>query len=352
MDIFASGAAGFGLPETVGLAAVACLGYLVGRRGGRLRRGEPSTEIALAADIARQLEAVAQSLRGDLAVHRAEVERFRKVIDRVGELPDERAWADLRKEADRFLAPTLRLVNQVAGAYERIRKQSVALADFSGDRTDPLTGLGNSRALREVIDLELATHRASGGEFAIAIFGLPALGPDAGGSEQPARLLLAAEALRPQLRESDRLVRYGLDELVVIMPHTRLYGACVFGRRVRKLLGDLGIPCSCGVAQSTAGDTPSSVLGRADSALYSAKAAPDRSAGALYLHNGKSIRSDSAPAAGDTAAPDNPRHAMEDLPTDPTKALSEPLAEDREEAAQTAHAEAQRALPAPVAAVN
>lgn len=347
MDFLLSRVAGLGLPMTVGLASVALLGYLFGRRGANRDRGKRSAEVAQATDIARQLEAVAKSLRGDLAVHRAEVERFRRIIVDASDLPDEQAWAALRKEADRFLAPTLRLVTQVAGAYDRIRQQSLALADFSGDRTDPLTGLGNSRALRELIEMEIATHKASGGEFAIAIFGLPPMSEDAARSEQPARLLLAAEVLRPQLREADRLVRYGLDELVVLMPHTRLYGACVFGRRVRTLLGDLGVSSSCGVAQSTSGDTPSSVLGRADSALYSAKASGDAPEGALFLHNGKSIRPDTAPSLAEVAGV---AAAAQAVPND--AAAAEPTSRDpeAESVEETAPGEPQTTGPAAVAA--
>ena len=100
------------------------------------------------------------------------------------------------------------------------------------------------------------------------------------------------------------VARYGMDELVVVMPHTRLFGAAVFGRRLRKSLAErAGVTASVGLAQSGRGDSPQTLLGRADSALYSAKAAGP---GSQYLHTGTAIRPDSPPGAEtppvDTAA--------------------------------------------------
>lgn len=292
MNILSVWGGGFGLPETVALAAVAVIGYVFGRSQ---RHEEPSAEssdeVIRAAEIARQLEAVAAALRNDLAAHRTEVEHFKKVVRGASKTPTDESWAQLRDEADRVLEPTLRLVARVASAYDQIRRQSSALARFSGGRTDSLTGLCNSRALSELLRIEIAGHAATGGQFSIAIFSVHTAKGDVAESrsEQQARILLATELLRPQLRDSDVLARYGIDELVVVMPHTRLYGASVFGRRARRVLGDAGITVSCGLAQSMPTDTAAAMLGRADSALYSARAKGD---GGQFLHNGQTIRED------------------------------------------------------------
>lgn len=292
MNLVSLWGGGVGLPETVALAAVAVIGYLFGQRGGeRAKTPKPSDELLRAAEIASRLQAVAASLRNDLATHLTGVENFKRLIQGAGECPSEASWATLRSEADRVLEPTLKLVSQVAQAYDQIRQQSHALAGFSGDRTDPLTGLCNSRALRELIQLELAGHAAVGGQFSVAIFGLHSLEgePAETRAEQQARVLQAAELLRPQLRDTDRLARYGLDELVVVMSQTRLYGASIFGRRARGMLTEAGLVVSSGLAQSTPGDDSGALLGRADSALYSAKAA---GGGTQYLHTGGAIRVD------------------------------------------------------------
>ncbi|MEO0530100.1 MAG: GGDEF domain-containing protein [Planctomycetota bacterium] len=286
---------GFGLPETVALAAVAAIGYLFGRRQKTQPTGpEVPSELLRAMQIAKQLEQVAKRLRGDLASHHAEVERFKTAVREAAVEGNDETLRLIQEESDRVLAPTLRLVTQVANAYDQIRRQSHALSDFSGGRTDKLTGLYNIRALSELLQIELAGHAATGGRFSIAIFGLhgSADGSESSRNEQQTQLLHAAELLRGELRDTDLVARYGIDELVVVMPHTRLYGAGVFGRRVRATLGEAGITVSCGLTQTMPEDTPGALLGRADSALYSAKASGD---GAQFLHNGQAIRADLPP---------------------------------------------------------
>ncbi|TWT99536.1 Response regulator PleD [Botrimarina colliarenosi] len=312
MNIVSVWGGGFGLPESVALGAVALIGYLFGRRTRSETPADASDEVVRASEIARQLEAVAVALRNDLAIHRSEVERFKRVVRNAGQTPDDGAWIALRDEADRVLEPTLRLVSRVASAYDQIRRQSSALARFSGGRTDSLTGLGNSRALSEMLRIELAGHSATGGQLSIAILGVhqeKGATPE-NRSEQQARLLQMTELLRSQLRDADVMARYGIDELVVVMPHTKLYGACIFGRRVRKLLGDAGMTISCGLAQSAPGDTAAAFLGRADSALYSARA---KGQGAQFLHTGQAIREDAPQTA--SASIESPEIAESALQT-------------------------------------
>ncbi|MGL4511523.1 MAG: GGDEF domain-containing protein [Lacipirellulaceae bacterium] len=303
--IFSIWGGGVGLPETVALAAVAVIGYVFGRSQTKPKPTPGATEEVLrATQIARQLETIAGALRRDLASHRVEVERFKRRVNDTTALDSESAWRALRDEAERVLGPTLRLVGQVATAYDQIRQQSQALSNFSGGRTDALTGLNNGRALRELLEIELSGHQASRAEFAVAVLSIDAaidLPGDSRGDRHE-RIVRAAEFLRAELRERDLLARYGIDELVVVMPHTRLFGAAVFGRRLRKVLAErAGVTVSVGLAQSGRGDSPQTLLARADSALYSAKAAGP---GSQYLHTGATIRSDEAPAdyAPDSAA--------------------------------------------------
>ena len=288
---------GGGLPETVALAAVAVIGYLFGRSQQRRPLSETGNEeLARAAQIARQLETVAGSLRRDLATHHTEVERFKKEVNAAGTLEGEAAWQALRDESERVLAPTLRLVGQVATAYDQIRQQSQALSNFSGGRVDPLTGLSNRRALSELLERELSGHAATRGEFCVAVFAIESssVSPGSGRAEQQDRMRQSAELLRAQLRDRDFIARYGIDEFVVVMPGTRLFGGGVFGRRVRQALAEQGgLVVSCGLAQSSLGDSSGSLLARADSALYSARAAGK---GAQFFHTGAAIRADQSAA--------------------------------------------------------
>ena len=295
-----------GLPATVGLAAVATIGYLVGRMQrskAALNVAPKSEELRRAIEIAQNLEAVVETLRRDLATHYSQVERFKQEVHEATQLSDDdEAWRQLRGEADRVLTPTLRLAGQVASAYDQIRRQSQAISNFSGGRTDTLTGLSNRRALDEVLEMELSGHEASQGVFCIAVLSIgpsPDLPKDSR-REQKERMILTAEMLKSELRDRDLAARYGTDEFVVMMPHTRIYGSCSLGRRLRESLTEQGaMSVSIGIAQSRAGDTTKSLLARADSALYSARAEGE---GLIYVHTGQLVRADSEADKGEKQA--------------------------------------------------
>jgi len=68
------------------------------------------------------------------------------------------------------------------------------------------------------------------------------------------------------------------------MPQTELPGACNLGERIRAAVEErLSITVSIGLATSMAGDTASTLLSRADSALYLAKGAGRN---CVYFHEG------------------------------------------------------------------
>ena len=90
------------------------------------------------------------------------------------------------------------------------------------------------------------------------------------------------------MRDSDFVARYGDDEFVVVMPQTSLIGARVFAQRVQKRVRDeLSASVCCGLTEVQVGDDTKSLLARADSALYSAKAA---GLNRLFVHTGSQIR--------------------------------------------------------------
>ncbi|MEM6799222.1 MAG: diguanylate cyclase [Planctomycetota bacterium] len=282
----------FGVSGAFALSAVALIGYLFGRTQRFNSSGEASLEgqeeIQRATRIARQLERIADDLRQDLSLHRTQVERFKLQLRRAeGEAGDE-AWRRLREEAESMVGPTLQLVSQLSTAYDKIRQQSQSLANFTGGRTDPLTGLANGRSLEEHLEMLLKSRNGGGGESAVVVVSLDDESADR--EEQDLRVRRLGQHLALGLRGEDFAARYGVDDFVVVLPATSLAGAGVFGTRLRKTAGDqLGVSISCGLAESMPADTPKSLLARADSAAYSARAAGPRR---QFVHTGVAIRPD------------------------------------------------------------
>jgi diguanylate cyclase (GGDEF)-like protein len=77
--------------------------------------------------------------------------------------------------------------------------------------------------------------------------------------------------LKAGLRGQDRVLRYGGDEFVCILPDTVAEGAREKLRQIQSELAQAGIGFSFGIAQLGRSDDVVSVLARADSELYDAK---------------------------------------------------------------------------------
>ena len=295
-----------GLPATAGLAAVALIGYMFGRR---TNQPEPTNlgmvgprELHRAARVARQLEDTIDELRQQLAEHRTYIERFRNRIDGAAEYDPRSALSMLSSESERVILPTLRLASRLSNAYDQLRQQSQILSNFTEGRTDPVTGLGNTPALEEQLELALCDFNQGGPSASVALISVEEPIDVAPGSEEHREFVKRiANEIEYCARDHDYIARLGGVEFAIMLPKTPLGGARVFGSRLRnQLVANRGLIAGCGIAESLPGDTPQAWLSRADSALYSARAAGN---GAQYLHTGETLQMDNQPLKKCVAEP-------------------------------------------------
>jgi len=297
----------FGLPVTVALAAVALIGYIFGQRTRTKMMAaldnRRQQELERAARIAWQLENIAETLRKDLVSHHAQVASFKRRLRQARDQASDEAWELLCAEAEAILGPTMQLAHQLSYAYDQIRQQSDALETFTQGRTDPLTGVGNGRALEQQLRVLLAASARGSSQFCIALVSLDRMTSHAAGrSLGPILPMLPklAGVIRACMRGPDFVARYGDEEFVVVMPNTTLAGANVFGDRLRKrVVQELETSVCCGITQAHGGDDAHSIFARADSALYSAKAAGTNR---LFVHTGTHIREHNSVAAASNGA--------------------------------------------------
>jgi two-component system cell cycle response regulator len=154
-------------------------------------------------------------------------------------------------------------------------------------RRDPLTGLGNRRALQEDVAVLEARVVRYGHRYCMAVLDIDHFKDfnDTYGHQTGDRILEAvAKALKSNARTGDTLYRYGGEEFLCILPEQSLATGTRAVQRMRTGVEALAIPhpdspfgvltISAGLAMLEPGETRSAseVLRDADEALYRAKA--------------------------------------------------------------------------------
>ncbi|MEO1038176.1 MAG: PleD family two-component system response regulator [Pseudomonadota bacterium] len=152
--------------------------------------------------------------------------------------------------------------------------------------TDQLTGLHNRRYLNSRLRSALEGVELSGEAFSLVLFDIDHFKRinDTYGHQAGDDVLKGfATRMGRALRAVDVAGRYGGEEFLVLLTGAHLDEAARSAERVRAAIATapftvaqadaLGVTVSAGCAQAVAGDSPESLLARADAALYEAKAA-------------------------------------------------------------------------------
>ena len=154
-------------------------------------------------------------------------------------------------------------------------------------RHDALTGLPNRYQLTEVLQDLLSAAAGTVSVMFIDVDRFKTVNDGIGHSAGDDLLILLGQRLRAAIRPGDMVGRFGGDEFVILCPNVGLHVASVVAERIRTALREpfvvherkIYINVSVGIAMAAPGDTPESLLGGADAAMYQAKAAGgDRSA--------------------------------------------------------------------------
>jgi len=154
-------------------------------------------------------------------------------------------WLTQRRRAEREAAYVRRLQAEVdaqtAELSERNRLMAIANAQLrEASVTDPLTGLGNRRYLREAMTARersgTGAGAGAGGQHALMMIDIDYLKPindQHGHDAGDAVLISIAQILRRLFRTDDLIVRWGGDEFVVFCHDCDLNTASTLAERVR-----------------------------------------------------------------------------------------------------------------------
>jgi diguanylate cyclase (GGDEF)-like protein len=151
---------------------------------------------------------------------------------------------------------------------------------------DSLTGVANRRALKERLKNETYRYQRYNQVFSLLVFDLDrfkSINDQYGHWAGDRCLKEIVKRIKPMLRETDLIGRWGGDEFLMIFPATCLESAVTVAERLRKMIQntrfvyqkqEIGLTISIGVTQIKEADqTIEMVFNRADKAMYRSKKA-------------------------------------------------------------------------------
>ncbi len=170
-------------------------------------------------------------------------------------------------------------ISMVLMATDKLRSELEHLATH-----DPLTNALTRRHMNQSIDLELQRCKRNGRSLALLVMDLDNFKQVNDSFGHPAGdqvLIKFVKDVNALLRQGDQLGRFGGEEFVVVLPDTALAAASLVAERIRTVVAAPGsapgsVPsCTVSIGVTTNSlmtDSVSSMLARADAAMYSAKA--------------------------------------------------------------------------------
>jgi diguanylate cyclase (GGDEF)-like protein len=139
---------------------------------------------------------------------------------------------------------------------------------------DSTTGLPNRRGYDRELAIAIAAAARNAGPLSVAFLDLDhfkVLNDTAGHGAGDRRLRMVAEAWLPLLPETAILARQGGDEFAALFPGLGLAEGAQISEVMRATIAGRGYTCSGGVAEWEPGLSGSTLMSRADIALYRAK---------------------------------------------------------------------------------
>ncbi len=205
-------------------------------------------------------------------------------IEHIKNLPKEDP--NFSKELNTLLTSNKELLTHSAEVENRLAEQTKIISELQNQlRLDPLTGLLNRNALAKDLKKEIA--RAKRYKFPVAIFmadidHFKNVNDVYGHLVGDSVIKITAKLIQEGVRESDSVYRYGGEEFLALLPHINCDQAEKFAERIREKIAkylfvdkkndiSISLTISGGITELHSEDDETSIIARADKALYLAK---------------------------------------------------------------------------------
>ena len=265
---------------TVGFAFVA--GLWLGRRAASAESTDPENPDRVA-DMINGLYQWTNGIARDVSDFRQHVDNLQSSggSDSSGSAP---ANALDPKSIEAFQSAHQEIQERLTAAEATLQSQAEEIEVFVNEaRCDALTGVANRRAFDEEMSRHYAEFRRYGTPLCVCMIDIDffkMFNDTHGHQAGDAVLAIAADRLQTAMRTSDIVTRYGGEEFAIILVPTALQESCRAAERARLAICEspidfesqrLDVTASCGVAEATTDESISSLIQRADKALYAAK---------------------------------------------------------------------------------
>ncbi|HEX3859615.1 MAG TPA: diguanylate cyclase [Pseudolabrys sp.] len=179
-----------------------------------------------------------------------------------------------------YLVGRERWVHDRVQLEKRLELEELARNSDLRAATDPLTGLFNRRKFNRELATEILRAQRYKTPLSLVLYDIDHFKRvnDTHGHQVGDNVLLElSRFVTAHIRNSDVLARWGGEEFVILCPGCNGPMACQLAGNLRDSIRTLVVngagtmTCSFGVAQFEDGDTPDSLIARADDALYRAK---------------------------------------------------------------------------------
>jgi diguanylate cyclase len=209
----------------------------------------------------------------------------RTTIDDI-QLPQDlgKVHALLIQEIDRMISNNTTLKEELTRSQDSLETQRKQIENLkTAIRVDGLTQLPNRVYFDEKLMEMVSLQNRYPDPFSLLMIDVDNFKQinDSLGHQAGDRFLRRiAVKLKASIRESDFIARFGGDEFALILPKTKAVAASELGRKICNLMEEsrflldgkeFTMTLSIGITEVVLGDTPETLINRADGALYQAK---------------------------------------------------------------------------------